>query len=89
MLLFAVIILVPAAGYRWLHWNPILAFWFAYVITRPLGASFADRMGKPKASGGLGFGNGPVSIVLAVVIAGLAREILPCRQPNRHPATDS
>jgi uncharacterized membrane-anchored protein len=88
MLLFAVIILVPAAGYRWLHWNPILAFWFAYVITRPLGASFADWMGKPKASGGLGFGNGPVSIVLAVVIAGLVAYLAVSRIDTQQPTPE-
>ena len=88
MLLFAVIILVPAAGYRWLHWNPILAFWFAYVITRPLGASFADWMGKPKAAGGLGFGNGPVSIVLAVVIAGLVAYLAVSRIDTQQPTPE-
>ena len=30
--------------------NPVLAFWFAYVMTRPLGASFADWMGKPTSA---------------------------------------
>jgi uncharacterized membrane-anchored protein len=69
MLLFAAVITVPAIGYRWLKWNPILAFWFAYVVTRPLGASFADWVGKPHSAGGLGFGDGRVSLSLTVVIA--------------------
>src|SRR6201995_3199858 len=38
--LFAVIISIPAVGWWQLGWNPIFSFWFAYVITRPLGASF-------------------------------------------------
>jgi len=38
---FAVLILVPAIGYRYGAWNPVFAFWFAYVLTRPLGASIA------------------------------------------------
>ena len=61
-LMFAAIIAVPAIGYFRFGMNSILAFWFAYVVTRPLGASFADwlavsssargprpghRMGKP------------------------------------------
>jgi uncharacterized membrane-anchored protein len=46
-----------------------VAFWFAYVMTRPLGASFADWLGKPVNAGGLGVGSGPVTVVLALVIA--------------------
>ena len=55
-------------GYRWLRWNSILCFWFAYVMTRPLGASLADWMGKSSADGGLGLGAGRVSIVLSALI---------------------
>ena len=40
----------------------VLAFWFAYIVTRPLGASFADWMAVPNSRGGLGFGYGPVSV---------------------------
>ena len=49
--IFAGLILVPAIGYRWLRWNQVFSFWFAYVVTRPLGASFADFMGKPHSAG--------------------------------------
>jgi uncharacterized membrane-anchored protein len=66
--LFGAIILVPAVGYRWLGWNATFSFWFAYVMTRPLGASVADWMGKPKADGGLGWGSGVVSAALSLVI---------------------
>ena len=69
-LLFAIVITIPALGYwRW-RWNPILAFWFAYVITRPLGASIADWLGKPAVAGGVGWGGGPVSLGLALLIVG-------------------
>jgi uncharacterized membrane-anchored protein len=40
--LFAALIAVPAVAHRWLGLNAIFAFWFAYIITRPLGASFTD-----------------------------------------------
>jgi uncharacterized membrane-anchored protein len=69
--LFAGIIAIPAIGYWRFGWNPILSFWFAYVATRPLGASFADWMGKPKSLGGLGWGSGTVAVVLTVAIFGL------------------
>jgi uncharacterized membrane-anchored protein len=68
-LLFAAVIAIPALGYFRYRMNPILAFWFAYVVTRPLGASFADWLGKPSESGGLGLGNGVVSLLLAAMIA--------------------
>jgi uncharacterized membrane-anchored protein len=48
--------------------NAILAFWFAYVVTRPLGASFADWMGKPRTWGALGWGDPPVSLGLTALI---------------------
>lgn len=67
--LFAVVITIPAAGFRWRHWNEVLTFWFAYVVTRPLGASFADGFGKPVSYGGLGWGDGNVSLVLAAIMA--------------------
>ena len=69
--MFAVVVAVPAVAHRWFGLNAILAFWFAYVATRPLGASFADWMGVSHARGGLDLGAGPVSLALAILIAGL------------------
>jgi uncharacterized membrane-anchored protein len=70
-LLFAAIIAIPALGYYRLGMNSILAFWFAYVVTRPLGASFADWLAVTHQRGGLALGTGPVSLVLAAMIAGI------------------
>jgi len=67
-ILFAGLILIPAVGYRYLQMNEVLAFWFAYVLTRPLGASIADWLGKPKYLSGLALGDGPVSIAFGVLI---------------------
>ena len=66
-LLFAVLFVIPGIGYKKLRWNEVFSFWFAYVITRPLGASFADYFGK-SALGGLGLGDEIVSVVLAIFI---------------------
>ncbi len=66
--LFAGVIAVPALGYWRFGWNPVFSFWFAYVATRPLGASFADWLGKPRSVGGLGWGAGPVALVLGIMI---------------------
>jgi uncharacterized membrane-anchored protein len=71
--LFAVVIAVP--GLLWWRGalNPITAFWASYVVTRPLGASFADWFGKPRALTGLGLGDGTVSAVALIgFVAGVA-----------------
>jgi uncharacterized membrane-anchored protein len=67
--LFAVLFALPALGYWLFGLNEIFAFWFAYIVTRPLGASFADWLGRPVNAGGVGIGTGVVSLALAVVIA--------------------
>jgi uncharacterized membrane-anchored protein len=67
-ILFAVVILIPALA-RWqLGLNGIAAFWMSYVITRPLGASFADYISKPRALSGINFGDGPTAIVFAAAV---------------------
>lgn len=71
-LMFGAIIALPALGYWRFGMNSILAFWLAYVITRPLGASFADWLAVSSHRGGLALGTGPVSLVLAAMIAYLA-----------------
>jgi len=68
-ILFAVLFAVPAVGYWLFGMNEIFAFWFAYIMTRPLGASFADWLGRPQSLGGVGIGTGQVSLALAIVIA--------------------
>ena len=68
-LLYAVLIAVPALAWWRLRLNPVVAFWAAYVLTRPLGASLADWLGKPSEKSGLGFGDGTVTLVAAVAIA--------------------
>ena len=70
---FAVVIAIPAVAFRLGAFNAVFAFWFAYVATRPLGASFADWMGVSHARGGLQWGTGLVSVALAIlIVAGVA-----------------
>jgi hypothetical protein len=69
---FAVLIVLPVAGHRWLGLNAVAAFWISYVLTRPLGASFADWMGSPSSRGGLGIGMAVVAGLWALAIAGVA-----------------
>jgi uncharacterized membrane-anchored protein len=70
VLLFAAVIMIPAVAWWRLNLNPIVTFWAAYIVTRPLGASFADWFGKGHSLTGLGFGDGNVSgVALLVFIA--------------------
>ena len=74
-IIFGAAILVPLIAWRF-GLNPVVAFWVAYVLTRPLGASFADWFGKPHSIGsGLGFGDGPVAglglIAIVALVGGL------------------
>jgi uncharacterized membrane-anchored protein len=68
IVLFFVAICVPAAG-RALGLNAITAFWWAYVLTRPLGASIADYVSKAPSLSGLGFGDGRTALVTTLAVA--------------------
>ena len=88
IVLFGVLILVPLALWR-LGLNATIAFWASYVLTRPLGASVADWLGKPPSHGGLGWGDGPVFglglALFAALVAYLA--ITPRRRRGRPPGS--
>lgn len=81
-LLFTGMIIVPALAFWSTRRHAVLYFWIAYVLTRPLGASFADGMGKPKIGGGLGWGAGNVALALSalIVVAVLALARAEARQ---------
>jgi uncharacterized membrane-anchored protein len=66
--LFFVAILMPLVGWR-LGLNAIAAFWWAYVLTRPLGASVADYISKPHSISGFGFGDGPTALIATLAVA--------------------
>lgn len=78
--LFVVLIAIPALAYWLFGLNEIFAFWFAYIVTRPLGASFSDWLGRSQDHGGLGLGTGMVSLVLAILIVGLVAYVTVTRK---------
>lgn len=78
---FTGLILIPAIGRR-LGMNEVFSFWLAYIITRPVGASFADWIGKP-APHGLSYGDGTVAIALTVLIALCVAYMTYSRQERR------
>jgi uncharacterized membrane-anchored protein len=68
-ILFTVVIAIPAVAWFGFRLNAVVAFWFAYVVTRPLGASFADYFSKPHSLSGANFGDGPTALVVTIVVA--------------------
>jgi uncharacterized membrane-anchored protein len=66
---FGALIAVIGAAYA-LGVNPVLTFWLAYILTRPLGASLGDLMSQARGYGGFGFGTSYTSLgFLAVIVA--------------------
>jgi uncharacterized membrane-anchored protein len=68
VVLFFVAIMVPAIAWRF-GLNAITAFWWAYVLTRPLGASVSDYVSKAPSISGLGFGDGRTAVIAALAVA--------------------
>jgi uncharacterized membrane-anchored protein len=86
--LFAILMVVPLLGLVF-RINPIATFWTAYVLTRPLGASVADWLGKPhNVGGGLGFGDGTVTAVAIVVIVALVAGVTLTGADNQHESAE-
>ena len=83
--LFLVAILMPAVAWR-LRLNPIAAFWWAYVLTRPLGASAADYVSKAPSISGLGFGDGRTALVATLAVAACVAGVAVTRHGIQQPA---
>lgn len=69
LLIAAVIGLITAGHLKW-GLNAVFAFWAAYILTRPLGASLGDLLTQPTSNGGLGLGTSAVSLVFLALIVG-------------------
>ena len=83
VILFAVLFALPGLAYWLFGLNEVAAFWCAYVVTRPLGASVADWLGKPFL-GGLGFGDNKVSVVLTILIVVFIGYVNVTRKERKH-----
>jgi uncharacterized membrane-anchored protein len=68
-IMFFFIILIPAVAWGRFGLNSVVAFWFAYVVTRPLGASLADYLGRARSLSGIGFGSGRVAVIVTITVA--------------------
>ncbi|MEU0189234.1 hypothetical protein ABZ250_05105 [Streptomyces afghaniensis] len=81
--LFAAAICVPALAHRWSGLNAVAAFWSAYVITRPLGASLADWMAVGHTRGGLAWGLEPVTLAWTAAILGFVAYLATSQRDRR------
>ena len=87
--LFAAVIAVPAIAWWKLRLDPVVAFWAAYVVTRPLGASVADWLGKPRGQTGLGLGDGTVTGAALVLFVALVGYTAVARRDVQRPAAET
>ena len=94
LVLFAGAIALVAGAHYWLNLNAVLAFWLAYILTRPLGASTGDLLSQPRSVGGLGLGTTVTSFVflgaIAVVVVFLSitkRDVTEVAIPVEEPVT--
>jgi uncharacterized membrane-anchored protein len=88
-ILFGVVILIPALA-RWqFGLSGIAAFWMSYVVTRPLGASFADYISKPHNLSGIDFGDGPTAIVFALAVLVLVTYLARARPDIQRPQLEA
>jgi uncharacterized membrane-anchored protein len=84
MFLFA----VPGVAYATRRLGDVAGFWSAYILTRPLGASFADWLGFPRTVGGIGLGHPLTALLFGLPILGLVGYIRSSRVDASYPAAD-
>jgi uncharacterized membrane-anchored protein len=85
-LVFAFLIAaVTVAHYRF-QLDAVLAFWIAYILTRPLGASIGDYLSQPRSDGGLGIGTTVTSALFLATILGLVAYLIVSRTDRRRPS---
>jgi len=71
LLIFVGLVVVIGGAYRFHLLSSIAAFWAAYVVTRPLGASLGDYLSQPKDASGLGLGTTATSLIFLTAILAL------------------
>lgn len=69
-LIFAGAIALVAGSHIIARRGAVFAFWIAYILTRPLGASLGDYLSQPRHDGGLGIGTvGTSAVFLTAILA--------------------
>jgi uncharacterized membrane-anchored protein len=84
--LFAGLIAVVAFAHFRFELDAVVAFWIAYILTRPLGASIGDYLSQPTPDGGLGLGTTGTSVLFLLTILGLVAYLSITRKDQTAPA---
>ena len=84
-IIFAILIALVTAAYYLFQLNGVLAFWLAYILTRPLGASLGDFLSQSPNNGGLGFGTIGTSVIFLVVILCLVTYLTVTKKDQHRP----
>jgi len=71
VLIFGALIAMVTIAYYGFRANAVLAFWIAYILTRPLGASLGDSLSQPLSNGGIGLGATATSAIFLATILSL------------------
>jgi uncharacterized membrane-anchored protein len=71
-LIFGGVIVLLCVAFYSFKISAVLAFWAAYVMTRPFGGSVGDFFMAAPKHGGLGLGTGTSNLFLAVIVAAVA-----------------
>jgi len=79
-LMFGAVIGLVVIAWRYLELNAVLAFWMAYILTRPLGASVGDFLSQPTKDGGRGLGTAATSAIFLVTILGVVAYLVRTRK---------
>lgn len=85
--IFAGAIALVAAGHYLFKVGPVLAFWLAYILTRPLGASIGDGLSQTKHDGGLGLGTTGTSAIFCTTILALVVYLTMTKRDQPEPVT--
>lgn len=67
-IIFGALIAIVTVAHLRFKLNPVLAFWIAYILTRPLGASLGDYLSQSHGDGGLGLGTVTTSALFLITI---------------------
>ena len=81
-LMFASLIALTALAYYVFKIDGVLAFWIAYILTRPLGASMGDLLAQARTDGGLGLGTTVTSAIFLLVIVALVTYLTNTLKPQ-------
>ena len=85
--IFAGAIALVAAGHYLFKVGPVLAFWLAYILTRPLGASIGDGLSQTRHDGGLGLGTTGTSALFCMTILALVTYLTMTKKDQPEPVT--